>query len=187
MLGGLDAHVLLLSAPLFAEKPVLSTRQSQDFSWNGFCVLCGEYKTFLFRGLLTPQQHYDWGLRALKTVLKGCGDLLKKAKKEKEEGESVDETVICVQALRLNTLSKLTFLDMQRFEGIIRDVFPGIEPIDVSYEQIENALKEACDEMNLQFIPRQVSQLLILSSMFNTVLMSQHLLSRQQCLLGIER
>lgn len=26
--------------------------------------------------LLTPQQHYDWGLRALKTVLKGSGNLL---------------------------------------------------------------------------------------------------------------
>merc|ERR1712136_297578 len=27
----------------------------------------------LCRELLTPQQHYDWGLRALKTVLRGCG------------------------------------------------------------------------------------------------------------------
>ena len=45
---------------------------------------------------------------------------------------------------------------MQRFEGIIKDVFPGIEPIDVSYEHIEIALKEACEDLNLQFIPRQV-------------------------------
>jgi len=28
------------------------------------------------RELLTYQQHYDWGLRALKTILKGCGSLL---------------------------------------------------------------------------------------------------------------
>ena len=96
------------------------------------------------RGLLTPQQHYDWGLRALKTVLKGCGDLLKKAKKE--SAENVDETVICVQALRLNTLSKLTFVDMQRFEGIIKDVFPGITP-----------MKETCAELYLQVLPRQVA------------------------------
>ena len=34
----------------------------------------------LSRELLTTQQHYDWGLRALKTVLKGCGTLLKNAK-----------------------------------------------------------------------------------------------------------
>lgn len=30
----------------------------------------------VFRELLSPQQHYDWGLRALKTVLRGCGSLL---------------------------------------------------------------------------------------------------------------
>ncbi len=34
----------------------------------------------LHRELLSPQQHYDWGLRALKTVLKGCGSLLAKEK-----------------------------------------------------------------------------------------------------------
>ena len=30
--------------------------------------------------LLSPQQHYDWGLRALKTVLKGSGFLLQHEK-----------------------------------------------------------------------------------------------------------
>jgi len=34
-----------------------------------------------FRELLTPQQHYDWGLRALKTVLKGSGSMLQNSKK----------------------------------------------------------------------------------------------------------
>uniref|UniRef100_A0A2C9M1Q2 Dynein heavy chain hydrolytic ATP-binding dynein motor region domain-containing protein n=1 Tax=Biomphalaria glabrata TaxID=6526 RepID=A0A2C9M1Q2_BIOGL len=35
----------------------------------------------LSKELLTPQQHYDWGLRALKTVLSGCGNLLQLSKK----------------------------------------------------------------------------------------------------------
>ena len=34
------------------------------------CYVC------IYRELLSPQQHYDWGLRALKTVLRGCGSLL---------------------------------------------------------------------------------------------------------------
>lgn len=38
----------------------------------------------VFRELLTPQQHYDWGLRALKTILKGCGSLLQNSKQTKK-------------------------------------------------------------------------------------------------------
>jgi hypothetical protein len=30
----------------------------------------------LAKELLSPQQHYDWGLRAMKTILKACGTLL---------------------------------------------------------------------------------------------------------------
>lgn len=37
---------------------------------------------------MTPQQHYDWGLRALKTVLRGSGNLLRQLKKNgtKQDG-----------------------------------------------------------------------------------------------------
>lgn len=40
---------------------------------------------------MTPQQHYDWGLRALKTVLKACGNLLQQEKRraEKSEGKTL--------------------------------------------------------------------------------------------------
>lgn len=48
--------------------------------FNTFC--------FKFRELLTPQQHYDWGLRALKTVLRGCGSLLRQLKRSAEKQES---------------------------------------------------------------------------------------------------
>jgi len=41
----------------------------------------------LSRELLTTQQHYDWGLRALKTVLKGCGNLLRNAKTNKSKSK----------------------------------------------------------------------------------------------------
>ena len=31
-----------------------------------------------------------------------------------------------VQALRVNTLSKLTFADSKRFDALVRDVFPNV-------------------------------------------------------------
>lgn len=43
---------------------------------------------FVPRELLTPQQHYDWGLRALKTVLKACGSLLQQQRRSQEKGKS---------------------------------------------------------------------------------------------------
>ncbi len=43
----------------------------------------------LSKELLTTQQHYDWGLRALKTVLKGCGTLLRNAKTHKSMLEKI--------------------------------------------------------------------------------------------------
>lgn len=36
------------------------------------------------RDMLTPQQHYDWGLRSLKTVLGGCGKGLHDARVKME-------------------------------------------------------------------------------------------------------
>ena len=38
----------------------------------------------LSRQLLSPQQHYDWGLRALKTSLRASGDLMKQRRRAKE-------------------------------------------------------------------------------------------------------
>ena len=137
--------------------------------------------------MLSPQQHYDWGLRALKTVLRGSGSLLETEKKTRgqKKGEAtclvsslsqpshvgahylallflsppvsgVVEVHLVVQALRLNTLSKLTFSDGQRFNALVRDVFPGVEFSDVEYERLDAALREASRESNLVIIDRQV-------------------------------
>ncbi|KAJ8297986.1 LOW QUALITY PROTEIN: hypothetical protein KUTeg_024517 [Tegillarca granosa] len=102
--------------------------------------------------LLTPQQHYDWGLRALKTVLKGCGSLLQKAKKKAKGGkvEAAIEAKLVVQALRINTLSKLTFSDSARFDALVKDVFPGIEFKDIEYETLAQAIRDVCGENNLK-------------------------------------
>ncbi|XP_069747277.1 cytoplasmic dynein 2 heavy chain 1 isoform X4 [Narcine bancroftii] len=111
----------------------------------------------LSKELLTPQQHYDWGLRALKTVLKGCGSLLQQVKKRKKE---IGESHIVVQALRLNTMSKLTFADCTRFDALVRDIFPGVNFKDVEYAELTAALHEAFEEAYLEIIPNQIKKTL---------------------------
>ncbi|CAF0769940.1 unnamed protein product [Adineta steineri] len=103
----------------------------------------------LSKELLTTQQHYDWGLRALKTVLKGCGTLLRDARANKVEISSKYESQLVVQASRINTLSKLTFGDSKRFDGLLQDIFPGIDLRDIEYENLRQALHEVYQEHHL--------------------------------------
>ncbi|XP_018422828.1 PREDICTED: cytoplasmic dynein 2 heavy chain 1 [Nanorana parkeri] len=113
----------------------------------------------LARELLTPQQHYDWGLRALKTVLQGCGNLLHPLKKNAMK-MNINESHIVVQALRLNTMSKLTFADCSRCDALIKDVFPGIDFKDVEYLELNAALQQIFEEANLEIIPSQIKKAL---------------------------
>lgn len=66
------------------------------------------------------------------------------------------ETCLVVQALRLNTLSKLTFADSKRFNSLLADIFVGVAFEDVSQPELEQALHEACQEAHLVVSPAQV-------------------------------
>ncbi|XP_047247257.1 cytoplasmic dynein 2 heavy chain 1 isoform X2 [Girardinichthys multiradiatus] len=111
----------------------------------------------LARELLTPQQHYDWGLRALKTVLKACGSLQQQQRRAHDK-EKIQEGSLVVQALRLNTMSKLTFADTSRFDALVRDVFSGVNFTDVGDRILMDALNEVYKEAQLELIPSQLKK-----------------------------
>ncbi|KAM4627347.1 cytoplasmic dynein 2 heavy chain 1 [Polymixia lowei] len=113
----------------------------------------------LARELLTPQQHYDWGLRALKTVLKGCGSLLQQQRRSPDKNK-IQESSLVVQALRLNTMSKLTFADSSRFDALVRDVFSGVNFTDVEDQILTHALEQVYREARLELIPSQLKKAL---------------------------
>ncbi|KAA0149393.1 hypothetical protein FNF29_05946 [Cafeteria roenbergensis] len=95
----------------------------------------------LSRQLLTQQQHYDWGLRAMKTCLNTSGSLLAAARTAGGiEDDSAAEASALIQAIRVNTLSKLTAADARRFAGLMRDVFPGRSMADARSEALEAAM-----------------------------------------------
>ncbi|KAI9364365.1 dynein heavy chain and region D6 of dynein motor-domain-containing protein [Zopfochytrium polystomum] len=103
----------------------------------------------LCKQLLSPQQHYDWGLRPLKTVLSFAGRLLHAEKKSGPVSEKREMSIV-VKALCVNTLSKLTFADSKRFNAIIADLFPKAEIENIKYDDLATAVVNAFAELNLE-------------------------------------
>ena len=70
------------------------------------------------------------------------------------------EAQLVVQASRINTLSKLTFGDSKRFDGLLRDIFPGVDLRDIEYENLRQALQEIYKEHHLRVNDIQVKELI---------------------------
>ncbi|OQS01914.1 dynein heavy chain [Thraustotheca clavata] len=68
--------------------------------------------------LLSKQVHYDWGLRAIKSVLLVAGSL-------KRSDPASDESTILMRALRDFNLPKLPTRDVPTFMGLLYDLFPS--------------------------------------------------------------
>ena len=67
---------------------------------------------------LSKQYHYDFKLRALKSVLVMAGGL-------KRAAPEFDESTILMRALRDMNMPKFVFADVPLFRGLIGDLFPG--------------------------------------------------------------
>ena len=74
----------------------------------------------LSKSLLSKQMHYDWGLRAVKSVLRQAGGL-------KRAEPDVLEDMILMRGLRDFHIPKIVIDDQPIFKGLIDDLFPGIK------------------------------------------------------------
>uniref|UniRef100_H2ZKB3 AAA+ ATPase domain-containing protein n=1 Tax=Ciona savignyi TaxID=51511 RepID=H2ZKB3_CIOSA len=74
----------------------------------------------LCKELLSKQDHYDWGLRAIKSVLVVAGSLKRSDKTRPEEQ-------VLMRALRDFNIPKIVTDDMPVFMGLIGDLFPALD------------------------------------------------------------
>jgi dynein heavy chain len=113
----------------------------------------------LCKELLSKQMHYDWGLRAVKSLLRQAGGL-------KRMEPEADENVVLCRALRDFNTPKITTLDMPIFLRLIQDLFPGIWPNMFEDPEFEKVVKEVTRDRGLQtdrqFVIKVVSMLSIL-------------------------
>jgi len=71
--------------------------------------------------LLSKQKHYDWGLRAIKSVLRQAGKL-------KREEPDMPEDPLLMRALRDFNMPKIVTDDQPIFVNLLADIFPGFNP-----------------------------------------------------------
>merc|ERR1719482_547572 len=96
----------------------------------------------LLRELLSKQLHYDWGLRAVKSVLVVAGQL-KRAEPELPEDQ------LLMRALRDFNIPKIVQQDEIVFFGLLNDLFPGVDPPRVVDSSLATSIIKAIEESDL--------------------------------------
>ncbi|XP_006865538.1 PREDICTED: dynein heavy chain 10, axonemal [Chrysochloris asiatica] len=114
----------------------------------------------LAREQLSKQHHYDFGLRALKSVLVMAGEL-------KRGSSELQEDVVLMRALRDMNLPKFVFEDVPLFLGLISDLFPGLDCPRVRYPDFNDAVEQVLEDNGYIILPVQVDKVV---QMFETML-----------------
>uniref|UniRef100_A0A670K7B3 Dynein axonemal heavy chain 6 n=1 Tax=Podarcis muralis TaxID=64176 RepID=A0A670K7B3_PODMU len=124
----LIAEVILYSEG-FESSKTLARKMTQMYK------LCSEQ--------LSQQDHYDFGMRAVKSVLVMAGSL-------KRENPNLNEDVVLIRALRDSNLPKFLTDDAVLFSGIISDLFPGVIIPEHDYGTLQSTIIEVMLSKGLQ-------------------------------------
>ncbi|MXQ83245.1 hypothetical protein E5288_WYG018809 [Bos mutus] len=124
----LIAEVILYSEG-FESSKILARKMTQMYK------LCSEQ--------LSQQDHYDFGMRAVKSVLVMAGSL-------KRENPDLSEDVVLIRALRDSNLPKFLTDDAILFSGIISDLFPGVQIPEHDYGILQSTIIDVMKKKNLQ-------------------------------------
>lgn len=86
------------------------------------------------------QDHYDWGLRAIKSVLVVAGSL-KRGDPDRAEDQ------VLMRALRDFNIPKIVTDDLPVFMGLIGDLFPALDvprKRDLDFEKVQAQAQHQC-------------------------------------------
>ncbi|CAN9505279.1 unnamed protein product [Ophioblennius macclurei] len=110
---------------------------------------------------LSKQDHYDFGLRALTSLLRYAG------RKRRSEPNVPDEGIL-LMAMKDMNIAKLTSVDLPLFDGIIQDLFPGAEVPVVDVGKLKDAIEAEFLRNGLQVTPFSMTKVIQLYQTMNT-------------------
>ena len=92
---------------------------------------------------LSQQKHYDFGMRAVKSVLVMAGDLLR-------ANPDLKEDVVLIRAMRDSNIPKFLSEDVILFSALISDLFPGEVIPMTDFGEMLKAIEQVTLEQGLQ-------------------------------------
>lgn len=106
----------------------------------------------LCRDLLSASIHYDWGLRAINSVLVKAGEF-------KRAEPSLSEDAILLRALRDFNTPKIIQADFDIFMRLLGDLFPGIEVSRKRDMELEATIVETVEKHKLTPEPEFIKKI----------------------------
>ncbi|XP_069015317.1 dynein axonemal heavy chain 2 [Embiotoca jacksoni] len=95
---------------------------------------------------LSKQDHYDFGLRALTSLLRYAG------RKRRTCPDIADEEIL-LMAMKDMNMAKLASTDLPLFNGIMQDLFPAVETPTSDYGNLKEAIEAELHHSGLQVTP----------------------------------
>ena len=98
---------------------------------------------------LSQQDHYDYGMRQVKSVLVMAGE-------QKRANPELHENISLIRAMLEANIPRFLADDLPLFHGIIGDLYPNLEIPAVDYGALQSACEDALVRAGLQVVPRFV-------------------------------
>eukprot|EP00760_Papus_ankaliazontas_P005952 PhM_4_TR1281/c1_g1_i2/m.7199/K10408/DNAH; dynein heavy chain, axonemal len=123
---------------------------------------------------LSKQDHYDFGMRAVKSILVMAGGL-------KRANPDDDENMLLIRAMRDANVPKFLRDDTVLFMALIRDLFPSVDIVEISNDALRKVICEDLVEHKLQVVDSFVMKIL---QLYDTIIVRHGVMAVGQTYCG---